>query len=482
MGAARLAALALGCLAWLGVESRPVAASETVSEAEQLHAALDRIGSGPDAERGGAGAEVMGLLADGTNLGPPFEAYFADPERELPDPLYDWLRATAFRSETGAERKLQAALAPALVAKLVRLFAERGEKLGPAAAADPRLGTTVANTLHLLAELAQRGTGVDLASRRTLYRTLARLIERHRSFLRAKVTLDSRAWPLLPTIRAQLYLVMRDLVPLDAPRFVADTGLPAPRARLLVEGGLLVLDNNCLDARQLTAIESLREAIPARLRDETHISVHRCLGTPQGPNREWAFRIEGSRGVNISGLPVAAQRLNQFPEDSEPIAVSTFCAVLQHELNHVVDAHGIESNPALAARKRELIARTGSEPRQFLRSQVEWWPSAGRFRSTPQEFFASIANQYLADSRQTLELGYERSLQGYAEPLNQFVFFLEVYSLGTDVSLFFRQDEACRYQVERVPLVRDPRGFIRGVVVDDTLFEFRVDESGNVVG
>jgi hypothetical protein len=299
-------------------------------------------------------------------------------------------------------------------------------------------------------------------------------------FLRGDVKVDARSRPMLATIRAQIQLILRDVKPLVPLTFVADTGLEGRRATFVARDRILVLDNGCLDDGQLDAIETLRAAIPARLRDETFISVHECLGTPREADGSWLLRLHGSRGVNISGRAISAQRLNQFPEDSEPVDISTFCAVLQHELNHVVDAHGIESNPTLAARKRELIQRSATEPLQLLRSQFDL-PEGGRFRGAPQEFFASIANQYLADSRQTLELGYERWLQGYAEPLNQFAFFLEVYSLGTDSSLFFRQDPACRYEVTRVPLWRDENGFIRGVVVDETSYQFRVGANGRVL-
>ena len=60
----------------------------------------------------------------------------------------------------------------------------------------------------------------------------------------------------------------------------------------------------------------------------------------------------------------------------------------------------------------------------------------GFFQDAPQEFFASISNQYFASSEHTLQLGIERFNQGRAEPLNQFLFFADVYSQGSSSTFF----------------------------------------------
>ncbi|MEN8183994.1 MAG: hypothetical protein ABFS46_15820 [Myxococcota bacterium] len=481
-----MALLGLGSVLTLAIAAFPVAASEIPSDRDKLFAALDTLAGGPELARGSAGSDAMAVIASeectDSDLADLLGTYFLELERPFPNLLHVWLsRATLHGSDQQVREKLQGALAPVLAARIGKLFAERGAKLGAAAAASVTLRETVVNTMQLLAEIATRGTGLSEASRREIYGSLRSEIARYPYFLRKNVTIDVQARPLLATIRAQLYQIMRDIKPLDAHSFVADTGFHGRYAEFVRRDGLLVLDNNCLDEAQLQAIEDLRDAIPASLHNETRISVHNpCLGTPRNRDGSWWMLIRGSQGVNISGLRVGAVVANQFPADSEPIEVSAFCSVLQHELNHVVNAYGIRNNPALAARQAELVERAGADSQQFLRSQIEERSDTGLFRSAPQEFFASIANQYLSNSMQTMELGFERLLQGYAEPLNQFLFFLEVYSLSGTTSLFFTQSEACRYQVETVTLERNAKGFIRRVLVDGTPYEFVLDSRGYV--
>jgi hypothetical protein len=422
------------------------APSEALSGQKEFHQALDGLASARS-----HGLAVGVLIEEEayteSELAGMFSSYFLELDRPLNRRLYSWLSTTALGEvQESLRNRLQAALAPVLTQRISKLLAEHGARLGTRAATTATLRETVTHTLHL----------------------------------RRDVTIDVRARPMLAAIRAQLYQIMRDVRPLNPGTFIADTGFHGRYVDFLNRYGLLVLDNNCLDGTQLQAIEDLLEAIPASLHNATRISVHDpCLGTPAG--EPWWMRIRGGPGVNIAGRRVASVIANQFPGDSEPIELSSFCAVLQHELNHLVNAHAIRKNPSLSRRQAALIERAGTDPRQFLRSQIEESAGHGFFQSAPQEFFASISNQYLASSMQTMELGFERLLQGYPEPLNQFLFFLEVYSLGGTSSLFFSQNDSCHYEVEAVNLERNAQGFIERVVVDEVPYDFVLDRAGNVV-
>ena len=76
-----------------------------------------------------------------------------------------------------------------------------------------------------------------------------------------------------------------------------------------------------------------------------------------------------------------------------------------HELNHVVDSYTIANSNTLASRKAQLIAAAGTNRFNYLRggNGLEFL-THGFFAQNPQEFFASIANQWFADSEQVFEL------------------------------------------------------------------------------
>jgi hypothetical protein len=156
----------------------------------------------------------------------------------------------------------------------------------------------------------------------------------------------------------------------------------------------------------------------------------------------------------------------------------TFCGVLQHELNHAVDELTIGTDPAALRRRDALLARAGrSDPLQYLRSMFppETFPDA------PQEFFASISNQYLTDSAHTLALAQARLAGGRTAPLDQFLFFADVYSQGRDSTLFFAQDEDCNFSAYPVSLRRGPKGRIERIVWPGGDVRFQLDREGFVV-
>jgi hypothetical protein len=349
--------------------------------------------------------------------------------------------------------------------------------LGRAVATDTALREDVVNTMNLLAKLAASATGISPASRRAIFRQLEALIARHPRVLRRTVTIDVAAQPMLATIRAQLYQIMRDVKqPLDASSFIAATGFHGRYAELVRRRGLLILDNNGLDDAQLRAIEQLLEIVPDRLHATTRISVHESLlGTPRYSDGKRWMLIMGGAGVNIWHARIGTNLENPFPGDGNPVLVSGFCAVLQHELNHVVDAHTVRPDPLYSARQRDLIDNAGAEPLQYARSQFEERNGPGVFLSGPQEFFASLSNQYFANSLEMMELAYERFLRGYAQPLEQFLHFVDVYSLGGTTSIFYAQDENCHYETTTVSLNRDRNGLIDRIEVDGRVYDFPRD-------
>jgi hypothetical protein len=393
------------------------------------------------------------------------------------DPLTPELSGYLFRvaSEQKSEA-LQEALASILVDQIVSLI---GTNLsGPQGPTLHRNSVTFAHLIscmNLLARLTYEGEELSTASRSALYDRLKGLIAAHPKVLRKEVTIDVRAHPKLAAVRAHLYKNLRDFrVPIPRARFIEDTGFHGRYAEILADHDVLVLDNNGLDGRQLRAIQALLSLIPSILHRTSYISQHRMLGNTSRYGVD--VRFKGSPGVNIHGHRIEAASGNPFPPDVEAVRVPAFCTVLQHELNHMVDGYTIRGNAALARRREELIAQAGTNPIRYLRSTV----GRGYFVRYAQEFFASISNQYFTDSRHTLELALQRLEQGFPQPINQFLFFAEVYSQGGARTLAFEQDEGCNYSRSSVPVGRDEEGRIDRLQWKGTEFHFDLDPQGDV--
>jgi hypothetical protein len=161
--------------------------------------------------------------------------------------------------------------------------------------------------------------------------------------------------------------------------------------------------------------------------------------------------------VNIFALDVGAANENGFPGDVAPFLTDVYSIVVAHEYNHVVDAARIESDPALRSRKQALIAQAGADPLNYLRSMLP----EGFFVSNPQEFFASISNQWFANTDRTLALARARLAQGRKAPASQFIFFLDVYSQRTPVSFGYQLDTQGNLQVVPILVFRDTASRIR---------------------
>jgi hypothetical protein len=377
---------------------------------------------------------------------------------------------------TATRRALQEALARVCVREVeAMLRAHLPDHFGPEVAADASRLEHLRSSMELLGRIAFEG---DLSrdSRREHYDRLRGLIASYPDVLRKNIAVDLAARPKLAAIRAQLYKHLQDLlVPFDRERFIADTGFWGDYAELVRNHGVLVLDNNGLDTRQRRAIRDLLALIPPSLHRTYHISVHDLLGNRVGETVE--LSLAGSPGVNLFAFPVGSHAGNDFPADIDPVTVQGFCAVLQHEINHMVDGQAISGTPSLSRRRAQLIAQAGGQPAQYLRSMFE----PGFFVANPQEFFASIANEYFSDSFHTLLLAVQRFDAGWHEPINQFLFFAEVYSQGRDTTTFVVQNGECEYSLHSIPVGRDKQGRINRFDLPGLTLRFELDDAGNVV-
>ena len=455
----------------LGLLVAPAAAL-TPDDREALASALRVLRSGHDDEAARTAAEI---LEDPDQPIADYERFFADlfSRDPLTADLARFLSDRALQASAAAtRRRLQEALARVTAREIEASL--RAHLSRPGLAADAARFEHLRSSMELLGRIAFEGE-LSRESMSEHYARLRSLIAAHPGLLRKQASVDLAAHPKLAAIRAQLYKNMQDLqVPFDAERFIADTGFWGDYAELVRDHGVLVLDNNDLGPRQRRAIRDLLALIPRELHRIRYLSVHELL-VNRGEKME--VSLAGSPGVNISPLAIEAHVGNNFPSDIDPVSVPGFCSVLQHELNHAVDAQAISGVPSRSRRRDQLIAQAGNDPMQYLRSMLE----PGFFVANPQEFFASIANEYFSDSFHTLLLAVERFEAGWREPINQFLFFADVYSQGGDTTTFVVQSSDCEYSAHSVPVGRNERGRIDRFDLPGLTLRFELDDEGNVI-
>ncbi|MHC4103284.1 MAG: hypothetical protein ACYSW1_20685, partial [Planctomycetota bacterium] len=136
----------------------------------------------------------------------------------------------------------------------------------------------------------------------------------------------------------------------------------------------------------------------------------------------------------------------------------------------------IGGSPELSSRRDQLIADAGEDPMNYLRSMFP----PGTFVNAPQEFFASISNQWFCDSVATIELGLFRFDIGRPDPINQALFFADVYAAGGETTLFYTTDLEGNVERRSASLTRDPSRHIDSINVGDVRYDFDLDPAGRV--
>jgi hypothetical protein len=292
-------------------------------------------------------------------------------------------------------------------------------------------------------------------------------------------------WPYLGSLRVQVNVNLVDMTSLtDARKNEIATSLNLTGQKLSLWNDLtvLVIDDDGLDASQLQSLSTLYHMTPQSLFFLRFVSVFELLRSSSDDSDRLSPIVSTVTYNNIGGVRVGSAPENEFPSDIGPYYTDVFLIIAAHEVSHVVDFKVMASNPALKARRADLLARAGSVALQYLRSQF----GGSAFQTAPQEFFASIANEYFANTQHTLDLAVQRATTGvagvkYSEPLNQFLFFAEVYAAGGDSTVFCTIDSKGKMVSKAVPIGRDSRGHVSSLVVDGIKYAFDTDASGNVV-
>ena len=235
--------------------------------------------------------------------------------------------------------------------------------------------------------------------------------------------------------------------------------------------GITIYDNNKLDEKQLSVIYQVLQNVSTDLYNLRVITVNDFL------NGEVPQPSEQAR-INILGMPVGYLCEDGIP-DSVSECVDIFSIVFIHELNHRVSyKYNYEGGlVGLDRREKILIDQAGTNHLQYLRNMLP----DGYFVSYPQEFFASIANAYFQNSKGALDYATEQFNLGNQEPLNQFLFFVEVYSGRVDSVKTYKLDYSGELTVADTGITRDEYGIIASLDFEGLIYRFESDKRANVI-
>jgi hypothetical protein len=360
---------------------------------------------------------------------------------------------------------------------------------GSTFASNPLLRQSVYYSQDMLTRMGKAETLSAVPARKQeIYDGLTNLISANPTVLKNNVTADRSSQPYFGTLRTQAHMALLANAPsASSSRPVFDPtvktticntlGLTGDYAGLWNDHTVLFADNNLASACQRGTLSNFLNLIPSQLQNTNSITIHDYLGTDNSEDRLY-FLERPYSGVNIFGIDVGVVSENSFPSDVQAGNVDLFSACLAHEVNHVVDHYAVQGDFVLAARRQALLAAAGNDARNYLRSMFD----DGFFQQAPQEFIASIANEWFTDSSKTIELGLVRFDAGRHDPINQALFFAEIYSLGGDSTFFYNINTNGDILQQIVPLDRNTAGFIDELTFDGKQYRFDLDLEGNVLG
>ena len=410
---------------------------------------------------------------------------------------------------------------PSRVESFQSLLVQHEKNLGKVFRDDAAVRRQVFGSLaSLQADLA--GGLIPRSSREQLFQKLAPLAKQYPGLLgRSKVDLESG--PHLPLLAAQYWVVLLESLPdsISNRKRVADAlDFEAGYRRLLVDLGVLFIDNNTATPEHLAAMHRLMMAMPRTVWDVETITVAGWLGPAIKTQK-----IRSRSGINIFDLPLGRPE-NSFAGDApRPGVTDVYMICLAHELAHnMLDTVGRRTRPELYERKFEGLAQAAgpqvvyrspksrgidfaATKRNFQRlgawngddaSWNEAWVSYFKgkkdfdraytrgnvqfFLNAPQEAFATLANQYFADSQLMLEFCKVRWDAGHRSNINQFLLIADYLSEGTNKVSFYVMRPGGDLKVAPVRLTRDPKGRITQVRSNSSTANFDYQDGSLVTG
>lgn len=388
------------------------------------------------------------------------------------------------------------------IGRLERALSDHGDRLGLALRDDEVLRGEVFGALRALQNDLGRGFLTD-AARRELLRSLLALAKEHPDSLR-RARRDPDVDPFGTPLFGQFTVVLKGAAP-DSARgrqtVARALGESEGYARLLVDLGVVFVDNARASEAQLEAMHEVLSAMPPDVWDVEVIGVADWVG-PGAKNPG----VKGRSGVNIFAMDLGV-RENSFGPDSPRRGVTdVYLICLAHEVAHnMLDTVGRRRRPDLFRRKFQGLQRAAGDAIVFHEDLVRgmdraatrarfrelglWdgedntWDAAwtryfheGRrfdrshirgnvefFLKAPQEAFATLANQWFTDSELMIEFAKVRFDAGFPACADQMLLIAEYLSDGGGTVPCYKLAPGGSFNVEALRLQRDPKGRINSI-------------------
>ncbi len=402
-----------------------------------------------------------------------------------------------------------------------KLLAQHSENLGQVLRDDTTIRRQLFGSLAALqADLA--GGLIPHSSREQLFKELASLAKQYSGLL-GRSRFDLKSGPHLPILAGQFWVVLLESLPdsiSNRKRVAEALGFQAGYRRLLVDLGVLFIDNNTATPEHLEAMHRLMMAMPRATWQVETITVAGWLGPAIKTQK-----IRSRSGINIFDLPLGRPE-NSFAGDAPRAGVTdVYLICLAHELAHnMLDTVGRRTRPELYERKYEGLAQAAG-PQVVYRSpksrgidfaatkknfqkngswdgdDASWnaaWKSYFKgkehfdraytrgniqfFLNAPQEAFATLANQFFADSQLMLDFCKVRWDAGHRSNINQFLLIADYLSEGTNRVRFYVMRPGGDLVVAPVRLIRDDRGRITQVQSQNSRANFDYQDGSLVTG
>ncbi|MCB9342009.1 MAG: hypothetical protein H6577_28100 [Lewinellaceae bacterium] len=332
---------------------------------------------------------------------------------------------------------------------------------------------------HLYMKAIANKSPLGNALRDSMYNYYTGLANTYPTIFKKGTVYNSNTESYMGWVRERVQRSIRDALPLTTARkaeIATTLNLTGRYLDVWDQASVLLADNSKLDSPQKEYLYELYMYTPTALFDIGSMSFADYIGDqPPGVS---SILSGTNYSINSFSDPIGTYPENQFPNDVPDGIAAIFCSASAHEVNHIVDAFYLQNSTVLNTRRLTLLAQAGTPSLNYLRSMLP----DGFFANAPQEFIASISNQWYTDSKKTFDLGIIRFDAARPEPLNQALFFAEIYSLGGDTTLFFTNDLNGNFSRSFIPVGRDANGHINSLCVGDTLYTFTLDANGNVTG
>lgn len=226
----------------------------------------------------------------------------------------------------------------------------------------------------------------------------------------------------------------------------------------------ITIHDNCdLDSEQLRVIYDILKVVPEQLHNVSKIT------TEQGDEKNHIIRLQWAYQWDVD-----EEKNDSIPDGIDQYA-DRFAILFIRELNNKIQQWRTYE---FFKRRDELIHDAGGYNNNYIRSD---YPD-NYFLQHDYHFFPYTSQAYFQDSNRTFHFTIKRFKEVYREPINQFLFFADVFSLDSSQTGFYILNEQGVITRQTAQLWRDSNGHINSLYFQGERYYFQLDENGSVTG